>query len=74
MAVTMHQIRPVAHWPLALGVIRQLKVAALIETFCPPHPAPVLSCGCGVEALLLAILDGHHALDKGGARLEARGM
>jgi hypothetical protein len=59
---------------LALGVIRKLKVAALIETFCPPHPAPVLSCGCGVEALRLAILDGHHALYKGGARLEARGM
>jgi transposase len=27
-----------------------------------------------VEALLLAILDGHHALYKGGARLEERGM
>src|SRR5215211_7528330 len=74
MAVTIHQISPVAHLPLALGVIRKLKVAALIDTFCPPHPAHVLSCGCGVEALLLAILDGHHALYKVGARLEARGM
>jgi hypothetical protein len=27
-----------------------------------------------VEALLLAMLDGHHALYKVGARLEARGM
>jgi transposase len=74
MAVTIHQISPVAHLPLALGVVRKLKVAALIDTFCPPHPVHVLSCGCGVEALLLAILDGHHALYKVGARLEERGM
>ena len=74
MAVTIHQISPVAHLPLALGVVRKLKIAALIDTFCPPHPAHVLSCGRGVEALLLAILDGHHALYKVGARLEERGM
>src|SRR5262249_7922952 len=64
----------VAHLPLVLGVVRKLNVAALIDTFCPPHPANVLSCGRGVEALLLAILDGHHALYKVGARLEERGM
>jgi transposase len=74
MAVTIQQINPVAHLPLVLGVVRKLNVAALIDTFCPPHPAHVLSCGRGVEALLLAILDGHHALYKVGARLEARGM
>jgi len=74
MAVAIHQISPVAHLPLVLGVVRKLNVAALIDTFCPPHPAHVLSCGRGVEALLLAILDGHHALSKVGARLEARGM
>src|SRR5215471_15257719 len=74
MAVTIQQISPVAHLPLVLGVVRKLNVAALIDTFCPPHPANVLSCGRGVEALLLAILDGHHALYKVGARLEERGM
>jgi transposase len=74
MAIAIHQISPVAHLPLLLGVIRKLNVAALIDTFCPPHPANVLSCGRGVEALLLAILDGHHALYKVGARLEERGM
>jgi hypothetical protein len=74
MAVAMHQISPVAHWPWVLGVVRKLNVAALSETFCPPHPAHVLSCGRGVEALLLAILDGHHARYNGGARLEERGM
>ena len=58
MAVAIHQISPVAHLPLVLGVVRKLNVAALIDTFCPPHPAHVLSCGRGVEALLLAILDG----------------
>jgi transposase len=74
MAMAIQQISPVAHWPLVLGVVRKLNVAALIDTFCPPHPAHVLSCGRGVEALLLAILDGHHALYKVGARLEERGM
>src|ERR687883_1982654 len=74
MALAIHQISPVAHLPLVLGVIRKLNVATLIDTFCPPHPANVLSCGRGVEALLLAMLDGHHALYKVGARLEERGM
>ena len=74
MAVAMHHISSVAHVPLVLGVVRKLNVAALIETFCPPSPAHVLSSGRGVEALLLAMLDGHHALSKVGARLEDRGM
>jgi transposase len=74
MAIAIQQISPVAHLPLVLGVVRTLNVAALIDAFCPPHPAHVLSCGRGVEALLLAILDGHHALYKVGARLEERGM
>ena len=66
MAVAMQQSSPVAHGPLVLGGVRQLNGAALIETFCPPPPAHGLSCGRGVEALLLAMLDGHHALSKGG--------
>jgi transposase len=74
MAIMIQQISPVAPLPLVLGVVRKLNVATLIDTFCPPSPAHVLSCGRGVEALLLAILDGHHALYKVGARLEERGM
>jgi transposase len=74
MTVAIQQISPVAHLPLVLGVVRKLNVATLIDTLCPPHPAHILSCGRGVEALLLAILDGHHALYKVGARLEERGM
>jgi transposase len=74
MAITIQQISPVAHLPLVLGVVRKLHVATLIDTFCPPHPAHILSCGRGVEALLLAILDGHHALYKVGTRLADRGM
>jgi hypothetical protein len=62
MAMAMQQISPVAHLPLVLGVVRTLNVAALIDTFCPPHPAHLLSWGRGVTALLLAMLDGHHAL------------
>jgi len=73
MAMAMPQSSPVAHCPLVLGVVRKRKVAARLDTFCPPHPAQVLSCGRGVEALLLAMLDGHHALSKGGTRLADRG-
>jgi hypothetical protein len=74
MAVARHQIRPVAHLPLVLGVIRQLNVAARIDTCCPPHPAHGLASGRGVEALRLASLDGHHALYTVGTRREERGM
>jgi hypothetical protein len=72
--MALHQISPVAHLPLVLGGVRKLNIATRIEPFCPPHPAHVLSCGRGVEALLLAMLDGHHALSKVGARREERGM
>ena len=74
MAITVQRIHPVAHLPLVLGVLRRLDVAAVIDSMIPRHPAHVLSCGRGVEALVLAILDGHHALYKVGARVEERGM
>src|ERR671925_1207560 len=74
MAITVQQIHPVAHLPLVLGVLRRLEVAMLIDGLIPPHPAHGLSCGRGVEALVLAILDEHHALYKVGRRLEERGM
>jgi transposase len=74
MAIAVQQIRPVAHWPLVLGVLRRLEVATVIDRLIPPHPAHVLSCGRGVEALVLAIVDGDHALYKVGQRLEERGM
>jgi transposase len=74
MAIAVQQIHPVAHLPLVLGVLRRLEVATVIDHLIPPHPAHVLSCGRGVEALVLAILDGDHALYKVGKRLEARGM
>src|SRR5215468_4409043 len=74
MATTVQQIHSVAHLPVALGVLRRLEVATVIDRLIPPHPAHVLSCGRGGEALVLAILDGHHALYKVGQRLEERGM
>ena len=74
MATIVQQIHPVAHLPLVLGVLRRLEVATVIDRLIPPHPAHQLSCGRGVGALVLAILDGHHALYKVGTRLEARGM
>jgi hypothetical protein len=46
----------------------------VIDRLIPPHPAHVLSWGRGVEALVLAILDGDHALYKVGRRREERGM
>src|SRR5262245_57162667 len=74
MATTIQQIHPIAHLPLVLEVLRRLEVATVIDRLIPPHPAHGLSCGRGVEALVLAILDGHHALYKVGRRLEERGM
>jgi transposase len=74
MAVSVQQIHPVVHLPLVLGVLRRLEVATVIDRLIPPHPAHGLLCGRGVEALVLAILDGHHALYKVGRRLEERGM
>src|SRR5262252_9392829 len=74
MAIAVQQIRPIAHWPLVLGVLRRLEVASLVDDLLPPHPAHVLSTGHGVEALVLAMLDGDHALYKVGQRLAERGM
>jgi len=74
MAIAIQQIHPVAHLPLVLGILRRLEVAAIIDRLIPPHPAHVLSAGRGVEALVLAMLDGDHALYKVGRRLEERGM
>jgi transposase len=74
MATTIQPMHPVAHLPLVLGVLRRLEVATVIDRLIPPHPAHGLSCGRGVAALVLAILDGHHALYKVGRRLEERGM
>jgi transposase len=74
MALTVQRVHPVVHLPLVLGVLRRLEVATVIDRLIPANPAHVLSCGRGVEALVLAILDGHHALYKVGARLEERGM
>jgi hypothetical protein len=45
MAITIHQIRPVAHVPLVLGVLRKLDVAVLIDTLCPP----ILRCLSGTS-------------------------
>jgi Domain of unknown function (DUF4277) len=49
-------------------------VATVIDRLIPPHPAHGLTCGRGVEALVLAMLDGHHVLSKVGKRLAERGM
>jgi hypothetical protein len=49
-------------------------VATSIDGFLPPHPDHGLAGGRGVEALVLAMLDGHHARSKVGTRLEDRGM
>jgi hypothetical protein len=68
MAIAVQQIHPVAHLPLVLGVLRRLEVATVIDRLLPPHPAHVFSSGRGVEALILAILDGDHALYKVGQR------
>ena len=60
MPVSVQHSHPIAHLPLVLGVLRRLEVATVIDRLIPPHPAHGLSCGRGVEALVLAILEGHH--------------
>jgi hypothetical protein len=62
MAIAVQQIYPMAHVPLALGVLRRLDVATVIDRLLPPHPAHGRSAGRGVEGLVLAMLDGAHAL------------
>src|SRR5262245_62318413 len=74
MAIAVQPIHPVAHFPLVLSVLRHREVATVMDRLIPPHPVHVLSCGRGVEALVLAILDGDHALYKVGKRLEERGL
>jgi hypothetical protein len=74
MAVSVQHMHPIAPWPLVLGVLRRLAVATVSDRHIPPHPAPGLACGRGGEAWGLAILEGPHALDTVGRRLEARGM
>lgn len=74
MSVTVDRVAPVAHLPLVLGVLRKLEIATLIDSMIPPHQDQVVSAGRAVEALVLSILDGHHALYKVGRRLDERGM
>jgi hypothetical protein len=74
MAIAVQQMYPVAHLPLILGVLRRLEVATVSDRLLPSQPPPGLSCGCGVAALVLALLDGDHALSKVGKRLAERGM
>jgi hypothetical protein len=74
MAMTVSEVTPVAHLPVVLGVLRKLDIAMRIDAMVPPHPANVLSCGRGVEAFVLAMLDGDHARYKVGTRLNERGM
>jgi transposase len=74
MSVTVDRVAPVAHLPLVLGVLRTLEIATLIDSIMPPHSDQVASAGRAVEALVLSILDGHHALYKIGRRLDERGM
>lgn len=74
MTVIIDRVAPVAHLPLVLGVLRKLGIAELVDSMIPPHLDQMVSAGRAVEALVLAILDGHHALYKVGRRLDERGM
>jgi len=73
MAMTVQPMHPVAHVPFVLGVFRRLAVATVSARLIPPHPAPTLSGGRGVAAVVLALQAGHHALYKVGKRREERG-
>ena len=72
MVIAVQQIRPIAHLPLILGVLRRLEVATLVDSLIPLHPEHVVAAGRRVEALVLAMLDGDHVLYEVGHRLEER--
>jgi hypothetical protein len=74
MARAVQEMRPGAPWPLVLGGLRRLEIAALLDDLRPPHPSHGLSTGPGGEARVRALLDGDQALYQGGQRLEERGM
>lgn len=74
MPMTVSAVKPVAHLPLSLGLLRKLERATIIDGFVPPHPANIVACGRGVAAVVLAIFDGDHALYQVGTRLAERGM
>jgi hypothetical protein len=74
MAIAVPQVSPLAPLPLGLGVFRRREVATLLDRLIPPHPAPGRSTGRGVEALVLAILEGDQALYKVGQRREEPGI
>jgi hypothetical protein len=59
---------------MVLGVFRCLEVAPVLDRRIPPHPAPGRSWGRGVEASVLAMLEGPPARYKVGPRLDERGM
>ena len=54
MAMAVQTMHPMAQVPLVLGVLRRLEVATVIDRLIPPHPAHSLSCGRGVEAMILS--------------------
>ena len=62
MAIAVQQLRPLAPLPLILDGLRRLEVATVLNRLSPPHPAHGRATGRGVEALVLAMLDGDHAL------------
>jgi hypothetical protein len=53
---------------------RKVEVATVLDPWLSLHPDPIVSCGRGGEALVLAILDGSQVLYKVGQRREERGM
>lgn len=74
MDVSISSVSPVAHLPLMLGMLRKLEVSSIVDEIIPSHPDNVISTGRGVEALVLSVLDGEHALYRVGDRLRERGM
>ena len=74
MSISVRSIAPVAHVPLILGMLRTREVAAIVDQCIPPHLENVIAGGRGMEAMVLAVLDGYHALYNVGQRLQERGM
>jgi len=55
-------VKHLDHLPLVAACMRHLEIARTIDELVPPHPLNHVTTGECVEALVLAILTGEHAL------------
>jgi len=56
------KVKRVAHMAIVADVMEKLRIADIIDDHVPPHPDREVAVGTCIEAMILAILAGGHAL------------